>query len=194
MTGPGRARVAPGPGGPWSALNFAQYQLSQVPSAQCFAQHQFSQVTNFWKQGRPANFHLRSLNNGQAELSLTFQLPSPSEIIPPPSPYSTTPFPTSNVTPNHPAPPTKRPIVPLFPKLPTLRPSPGPPQDCLPRTVFPGLSSKQRKSYRRAELHRASQASPPLPPRKRPRSSSLPSSPGSSPATLSQQLRSDFNI
>ena len=116
MPGPGRAWVAPGPGGPWSALNFA-HQLSQVPSAQCFAQHQFSQVTNFWKQGRPANFHLRSLNNGQAELSLTFQLPSPSEIIPPPSPYSTTPLPTS--IPRRPGAPTplpKRPIIPLPPR------------------------------------------------------------------------------
>ena len=90
MTGPGRARVAPGPGGPWSALNFAQYQLSQV--------------TNFWHQGRPAVFRLESRSDGQAQLSLTFQLPYPSEIIPPPPPSFPTPSP-----PNHPAPPTKRP-------------------------------------------------------------------------------------
>ena len=66
-------------GGPWSetAQNFVQYQLSQV--------------TDFWRQGRPAMFQLASRSDGQAQLSLTFQLPSPSEIIPPPTPSFPTP-------------------------------------------------------------------------------------------------------
>ena len=105
MPGPGRAWVTPGPGGgPWSA------------TAHSFVQHQLSHAVNFWRQGRPAVFHLQSRSDGQAVLNLTFQLPSPSEIIPPPSPYSTTPLPTS--IPRRPGAPTplpKRPIVPLFP-------------------------------------------------------------------------------
>jgi len=152
-----------------------------TPTAQCFAQHQFSQVTNFWKQGRSASFHLRSLN-GQAELSLTFQLPSPSEIIPPPSPYSTTPLPTSiPKRPGAPTPLPKRPIVPLFP------PGEAPQVKSPPR-----LSSRQQKSLKRAVSHRAAKQE--AQPRKRPRSSSLPPSPDSSPVTLSQQLRKDFHI
>ena len=127
-----------------------------TPTAQCFAQHLFSQVTNFWRQGRPASLHIKSLDNGQAEMSLMFQLPHPSEIIPPPSPYSTNPLPTS--IPRRPGAPTplpKRPIVPLFP--------PGQAPTFQPRQT-PALSSKQRKSHRRAVLHRASQATPSLPP------------------------------
>ena len=138
MPGPGRAWVAPGPGGPWSAQLFIHYQLSQV--------------INFWRQGRPAVFRLESRSDGQAQLRLTFQLPSPSEIISPP-PHS---FPTPNVSPNHPAPRPQRTIMPLFPRgeVPTFQPS-HPPQR---------LSSKQRKSYRRSVLHRASQATTNLPP------------------------------
>ena len=73
------AHSALGPGGPWSetAQNCVQYQLSQV--------------TDFWRQGRPAMFQLASRSDGQAQLSLTFQLPSPSEIIPPPTPSFPTP-------------------------------------------------------------------------------------------------------
>ena len=153
-------------------------------------------------------------------LNLTFQFPSPSEIIPPPSPYSTTPLPTSR-RPVAPTPPPKRPIVPLFP------PGEAPHFPPFPSLPTP-LSSRQRKSYQRSAIHRAARAAPnppqhpraapnppqhpqaaptfpplqeavtkptsPLPPRKRPRSSSLPPSPGSSPVTLSQQLRRDFNI
>ena len=57
---------------------------------------------------------------------------------------------------------------------------------------LPRLSSRQQKSLKRAVLHRASQRD--AQPKKRPCSSSLPSSPGSSPATLSQRLRQDFHI
>ena len=199
MPGPGRAWVTPGPGGgPWSA------------TAHSFVQHQLSHAVNFWRQGRPAAFHLQSRSDGQAVLNLTFQFPSPSEIIPPPSPYSTTPLPTSR-RPVAPTPPPKRPIVPLFPpgEAPHFPPFPSHPTP---------LSSRQRKSYQRSAIHRAARAAPnppqhpqaaptfpplqedvtkptsPLPPRKRPRSSSLPPSPGSSPVTLPQQLRRDFNI
>ena len=145
------AQAAQGPGGPWS------------PTAQAFVQHQLSHVTNFWRQGRPAVIRLESLSDGRASLSLTFQLPQPTEIIPPPAPTST--FNHSPTT--TPSLPPKRPIVPLFPSHPTQ-----------------GLSSKQRKSRRRAVLHRASQQAAQQS-RKRPRSSS---------PTLSQQLREDFNL
>ena len=159
MPGPGRAWVTPGPGGgPWSA------------TAHSFVQHQLSHAVNFWRQGRPAVFHLQSRSDGQAKLSLTFQLPSPSDIIPPPLSTTLTPSPNST-TPKHPAPPTllpKRPIILLFPSPPTT-----------------GLSSRQWKSHRRAVLHRASQQAAQSS-RKRLRSSS--------PVPLPQQLRQDFSL
>ena len=92
--GTGARATAPAVAAPMRRMAPAQW----TPTAHCFAHHLFSQVSNFWSQGRDASFHLKSLNNGQAEMSLVFRLPHPSEIIPPPSPYSTTPFPTSNVT------------------------------------------------------------------------------------------------
>ena len=185
------ARMSPGPGrkGPWSA--------------HCFIQHQLSHTLNFWKLGHPAVFHLEPLSDGRAKLNLTFCLPPPSEIIPPPPPS----FPTSTFTPSRPGPhypkrpvpptfPPKRPIIPLFSQAEVPR-AEGPRQT-------PALSSKQRKSRHRAVLHRATQATPslpptlpgtkpnpPLPPRKRPRrSSSLPSS----PSNLRLRLREDFSL
>ena len=53
-----------------------------TPTAHAFAQHQFSHVANFWKQGRQASFRLEALPSGQAELNLTFHLPAASEVIP----------------------------------------------------------------------------------------------------------------
>ena len=73
------------------------------PTAHAFALHQFSHVANFWKQGRPASFRLEALSGGQAVLNLTFQLPTASEVIPPPSHVPPVPAP-------------QRPIHPLFPK------------------------------------------------------------------------------
>ena len=137
--------MTPGPGGgPWSA------------TAHSFVQHQLSHAVNFWRQGRPAVFHLQSRSDGQAVLNLTFQLPSPSEIIPPPSPYSTTPLPTSR-RPVAPTPPPKRPIVPLFP------PGEDPHFPPFPSLPTP-LSSRQRKSYQRSAIHRAARAAPNPPP------------------------------
>ena len=120
------------PGGLWN------------PTAQTFARHQLAKVIHFWQQGRPAVFYLKSLDNGEAELNLTFQLPKPSEIIPQPLPT----IPTSTAT----ALPPKRPIIPLFPHGEV--PSSQPPQK---------LSSKQRNSYQRLVLHRAATAAPNLP-------------------------------
>ena len=60
-------------------------QAPWSPTARAFAHHQFSHVTNFWKQGRQASFQLEALPGGQAQLNLTFQLPSTSEVVPPPS-------------------------------------------------------------------------------------------------------------
>ena len=142
-----------GPGGPWT------------PTSQNLVQHQFHHALNLWRLGHPVVYHLESLSDGRAKLNLTFCLPPPSEIIPPPLPSFPHPIPPHySRRPGAPTPPTKRPIVPLFPpgeapifpKLQTPRPSPGPHQT-------PTLSSKKRKSYRRAVLHRASQATASLP-------------------------------
>ena len=122
-------------------------QAPWSPTAHAFAQHQFSHVANFWKQGRPASFQLKVLPGGQAELNLAFRLPSASQVIPPPSHVS-------------PVPPPQRPIHPLFPK------------GCSPKgsgaelTSPKKVSSRQRKSHRRSVLHRAALAAPSLPPPK----------------------------
>ena len=122
-------------------------QAPWSPTAHAFAQHQFSHVANFWKQGRPASFQLKALPGGQAELNLAFRLPSASQVIPPPSHVSSVPAP-------------QRPIHPLFPK------------GCSPQrssSEFASqkkVSSRQRKSYRRSVLHRAALAAPSLPPPK----------------------------
>ena len=68
-------------------------QLQWSPTAHAFAQHQFSHVANFWKQGREATFRLEALTGGRAELNLTFQLPQASEAVPPPSPVIPAPAP-----------------------------------------------------------------------------------------------------
>ena len=63
------------------------------PTAEMFAQHQFSHVLNFWKLGLCADFHLQADGSGIAELKLNFKLPSPSVPIPPPNlPPSCAPF------------------------------------------------------------------------------------------------------
>ena len=122
-------------------------QAPWSPNAHAFAQHQFSHVANFWKQGRTASFQLKALPGGQAELNLAFRLPSASQVIPPPSHVS-------------PVPPPQRPIHPLFPK------------GCSPQgsgaelTSPKKVSSRQRKSHRRSVLHRAALAAPSLPPPK----------------------------
>ena len=108
------------------------------PTAHAFAQHQFSHVANFWKQGRPASFRLEALPGGQAQLNLTFHLPSASEVVPPPPYVSPVPTPQS-------------PIHPLFHK------------GCFPQRSGSAVetkppqkktSSRQRKSYRRSILRR----------------------------------------
>ena len=119
------------PSAPWS------------PTAHAFAQHQFSHVANFWKQGRTASFRLEALPDGKAELNLTFQLPTASEVIPPP--FFSSPAPT-----------LKRPIIPLFPE------GYAPPHYNTKQA--PKLSSRRRKKYRRSVLHRAALAVPNLPP------------------------------
>ena len=119
------------PSAPWS------------PTAHAFAQHQFSHVTNFWKQGRTASFRLEALPDGKAELNLTFQLPTASEVIPPP--FFSSPAPT-----------LKRPIIPLFPE------GYAPPHYNTKQA--PKFSSRRRKKYRRSVLHRAALAVPNLPP------------------------------
>ena len=124
-------------------------QAPWSPTAQAFAHHQFSHVVNFWKQGRQANFRLEVLPGGQAELNLTFRLPSASQVIPPPShvPQVLTP---------------QRPIHPLFPKGCSPQKSGA---DCVTKPASSKkVSSRQRKSYRRSVLHRAVLAAPSLPP------------------------------
>ena len=128
-----------GPQAPWS------------PTAHAFAQHQFSHAANFWQQGRPASFQLEALPGGHAKLSLSFQLPQASEVVPPPSKVLPAPA------------PQQRPIPPLFP------------EGCFPHVsgadskikhASKKVSSKQRKSYQRSVLHRASLAASSLPPPK----------------------------
>ena len=121
-------------------------QAPWSPTAHAFAQHQFSQVANFWKQGRQASLRLEALPGGQAVLNLTFQLPSASEVIPPPSNVPTVPTP-------------RRPIIPLFPEM---FPQ-GSSLDPKPKTASPEVSSRHRKSYRRSVLHRAGLAATSLP-------------------------------
>ena len=130
-------------------------QAPWSPTAHAFAQHQFSHVANFWKRGRQASFRLEALSSGKAELNLTFQLHHASEVIPPPSAPSQV----------FPAPAPQRPIHPLFPKgffpqrsgVTATKSKPA----CQKKP-----SSKQRKSYRRSVLHRASLAVPTLSPPK----------------------------
>ena len=126
------------------------------PTAENFTRHQLSHVTNFWRQGRRAEFRLKALPSGQAELCLTFQLPSPSESIPPPI---------------HPAqfPPPRH----CSPKGPYFRKSHFPQghgsslNQSVPKPASsPKVPSRQRKSYHRAVLHRAGQAASSLPPPK----------------------------
>ena len=124
-------------------------QAPWSPTAHAFAQHQFSHVSNFWKQGRPASFRLEALPGGQAQLSLTFQLPSASEVIPPPSHV-------------FPVPASLRPITPLFPRGCASKKTPV----VQANTKFSQeqVSCKRRKSYRRAVLHRAATTALSLPP------------------------------
>ena len=127
-----------GPQAPWS------------PTAHAFAQHQFSHVANFWKQGRSASFHLEALPGGHAKLSLSFQLPPASEVVPPPSQVL-------------PAPAPERPIPPLFPEgcFPHVSSA-----DSKTKHASKKVSSRQRKSFRRSVLHRAALAASSLPPPK----------------------------
>ena len=123
-------------------------QAPWSPTAQAFAQHQFSHVANFWSQGRAAVFRLESHPWGGAELNLSFRLPAAWEVIPPPPPHVS---------------PLSRPITPLFS------------QNCTPAsTTYSGhevnslgknkvMSRKKQKSYRRAVLHRAATAALSLP-------------------------------
>ena len=127
-------------------------QAPWSPTAQAFAQHQFSHVANFWKQGRLASFRLEALPGGQAELNLTFQLPSASEVVPPPTHVIPVPAP-------------QRPIQPLFPQ--GYFPQKSAADSNTNHASKKKVSSKQRKSYQRSVLHRAALAMPSLPPPKK---------------------------
>ena len=129
------------PSAPWS------------PTAHAFAHHQFSHVTNFWKQGRQASFRMEVLPDGKAELSLTFQLSPATEVVPPPFPV----HPAAEVVPPPPHVSPQRHIQPLFPKK----------SGAKSKTVSP---RRRRKNYQRSVLHRAALAMSSLPP---PKSGSL---------------------
>ena len=124
-------------------------QAPWSPTAHTFAQHQFSHVSNFWKQGLSASFRLEALPGGHAELCLTFRLPSASHVIPPP-------FHVSQVG----AP--QRSTHPLFPKSCPSKLTPAADAKVEVRQVQ--VSCKKRKSYRRAVLHRAATSALSLPP------------------------------
>ena len=124
-------------------------QAPWSPTAHAFAQHQFSHVANFWKQGRSASFRLETLPGGHAVLSLTFHLPSASDVVPPPFQVSPVPAP-------------QRPIPPLFPGGSASKRSPV--AQAKTRFRQEQVSCKKRKSYRRAVLHRAAAIALSLPP------------------------------
>ena len=136
-------------------------QAPWSPTAHAFAHHQFSHVTNFWKQGRQASFRLEALPDGKAELSLTFQLPPASEVVPPPfhgHPVKAQQLPpAAEVVPPPPHVSPQRHIQPLFPQK----------SGAKSKTVSP---RRRRKSYQRSVLHRAALAMSSLPP---PKSGSL---------------------
>ena len=124
-------------------------QAPWSPTAHTFAQHQFSHVANFWKQGRQASFRLEALPGGHAELNITFQLPQAAAVIPPPAYVP-------------PVVPPQRPISPLFPNGWAPKGSHGAESKAPPKKV----SSRLRKNYQRSVLHRAALAVPSLPPPK----------------------------
>ena len=135
-------------------------QAPWSPTAHAFAQHQFSHVANFWKQGRHASFKLEALPGGHAQLNLTFQLPPASDVVPPPTHVSSVPAP-------------QRPIHPLFPKGCFPKKSDDTklvkskiPQGSgdQPKPASPKVSLRQRKSYRRSVMHKAALAAASLPP------------------------------
>ena len=80
QSGSGVVRATP----PGAGMPAGAPQMCWSLTAEDFTRHQLSHVTNFWRQGWTAEFQLKALPNGQAELCLTFQLPSPSENISPP--------------------------------------------------------------------------------------------------------------
>ena len=120
------------------------------PTAEDFTRHQLSQVTNFWRQGRAAEFRLKALPSGHAELCLTFELPSPSDSIPPP--IVSAQFP----------PPRKS----FFSRGSVSDQRTSTQSDPKPKPASPFVSSRRRKSYRRSVLHRAGLAASSLPPPK----------------------------
>ena len=130
------------------------------PTAHAFAQHQFSNVANFWRQGHKASFRLEVLPGGHAELNLTFHLPQASEVIPPPIPVLPVP--------------AQRLIPPLFPKgsFSQAKPAPGNSPPFLSPKGAPASSSpnrprsvaQQRRSHHRTCLHKAKLAVLQLPP------------------------------
>ena len=135
-------------------------QLRWSPTAEDFTRHQLSHVTNFWRQGRQAEFRLTTLPSGQAKLCLTFELPSASESIPPPfSPprnFVRSPFPQGYGS------------NPKFTPTPSKSSSPqGPGSDPKLKPTSPKkVSSRRRKNYCRSVLHRAALAASSLPPPK----------------------------
>ena len=115
------------------------------PTAENFTRHQLAHVTNFWRQGRAAEFRLKALPSGQAELCLTFELPSPCESIPPPINLAHFPPPVRSHFPQE---------------------SGSGPNQPKPKQASPKVSSRQRKSYRRSVLQQAGLAASTLPPPK----------------------------
>ena len=128
-------------------------QAPWSPNAHAFAQHQFSHVANFWKQGRQASFRPEALPGGHAELNITFQLPTASEVIPPPTHVP-------SVVP--PRVPPQCPIPPLFPNGWVIKGPGG--ANSKSQAPPKKVSSRLRRSYQRSVLHKAALAAPSLPP------------------------------
>ena len=126
-------------------------------TAEAFILSQLRQTVNFWRLGRFASYSLEAMSDGNASLVTKFQLPQPSEHLPPLRPNSSVnPFLPKTQPQQNPGNqvliPSKTPgIPPLFPF--------GPPKPSrqVARRPIPSLksTSQRRRDYVRAMLHRA---------------------------------------
>ena len=123
-------------------------------TVEAFALSQLKQTVNFWKLGQSASYCLETSSEGRANLVTRFQLPKPSEHLPPLRPHCN--FPSKTHAQHKPGNqvliPSKTPeIPPLFPF--------GPPQPSRQvtrrHTQSPKSPSQLRRDYVRAARHRA---------------------------------------
>ena len=126
-------------------------------TAEAFVLSQLKQTVNFWRLGRSASYSLEAASEGGASLVTKFQLPQPSEHLPPLRPQCpVNPLP-SKIQNQH-KPGNQVPIPSKTPGIPPLFPF-GLPHSSRQDTRRPTPNSKstsqRRRDYLRAVLHRA---------------------------------------